>query len=64
MSSKLTHREIQVAELVADGYINKQIADELHISPATVKSHMQNIYRKLKVKNKIGLMNKMKEINN
>jgi len=60
--SKLTHREIQVAELVCEGHINKQIANELHISPATVKSHMQNIYRKLKVKNKIGLMNKMKEM--
>jgi len=60
--SKLTHREIQVAELVCEGYINKMIANKLHISPATVKSHMQNIYRKLKVKDKIGLMNKMKEI--
>ena len=62
MSSKSTHREIQVSGLVCEGYTNKEIANRLHISPATVKSHMQNIYRKLKIKNKIGLMNKMKKM--
>ena len=43
----LTEREIQVLKLIADGNANKQIADELSISEATVKSRITNILSKL-----------------
>ena len=43
----LTEREIDVLKLVAAGNANKQIADQLSIGEATVKSHISNILSKL-----------------
>jgi predicted ATPase/DNA-binding CsgD family transcriptional regulator len=45
--SSLTHREHQVATLVASGRSNKAIADELSISPTTAARHVANIMAKL-----------------
>jgi DNA-binding NarL/FixJ family response regulator len=44
---ELTRREIDVLRLIADGNGNKQIADQLSIGEATVKSHVTNILSKL-----------------
>jgi DNA-binding NarL/FixJ family response regulator len=44
---ELTEREIDVLRLVATGNANKQIADQLSIGEATVKSHVSNILDKL-----------------
>lgn len=46
---ELTPREIEVLRLVARGLTNPQIADELVLSPTTVKTHIQNILQKLGV---------------
>jgi DNA-binding NarL/FixJ family response regulator len=46
---KLTDRELEVLELVAGGSSNSQIAAQLHISQATVKSHLIHIFGKLGV---------------
>jgi DNA-binding CsgD family transcriptional regulator/Tfp pilus assembly protein PilF len=43
----LTHREEEVASLVAQGLTNRQIASELHLSERTVENHVSNILRKL-----------------
>lgn len=43
----LTEREIDILRLIAAGNANKQIADRLSISEATVKSHITNILSKL-----------------
>ena len=51
----LTARELEVLQLVACGYINKQIADRLSISLHTVISHRKNITRKLQIKTVAGL---------
>jgi ATP/maltotriose-dependent transcriptional regulator MalT len=45
----LTERELQIAMLVADGLVNKEIADRLRISEWTVCTHMRRIYSKLGV---------------
>jgi len=51
----LTSRELEVLQLVACGFINKQIADKLTISLHTVISHRKNITRKLQIKTVAGL---------
>lgn len=45
----LTRREIDVLELVARGHTNREVADRLSISEATVKTHLLHIYAKLAV---------------
>ncbi len=49
-TAALRAREIQIINLIRVGKTNQVIADELFISPLTVKNHVQNILRKLKVK--------------
>jgi DNA-binding NarL/FixJ family response regulator len=49
----LSKREIQILRLVADGKENKEIAQELFISPQTVKNHISNILAKLQIENRI-----------
>lgn len=45
----LTDREREVLALTADGLSGPEIAARLHLSPTTVKTHLQNVYRKLEV---------------
>lgn len=47
--NKLTDRETEVLELIAEGMLNKEIAKKLYISEKTVKNHVSNIFKKLKV---------------
>jgi DNA-binding NarL/FixJ family response regulator len=47
MDDELTEREVDVLKLVAAGNANKQIADQLSIGEATVKSHVSSILSKL-----------------
>ncbi|THK35366.1 response regulator transcription factor [Ensifer sp. MPMI2T] len=48
----LTTREIQILDLVCMGTQNKIIADRLGLSENTVKVHVRNIYKKMKVRNR------------
>jgi DNA-binding NarL/FixJ family response regulator len=48
----LSRRELEVAALVARGRSNRQIADDLTLSPATVKTHVARILRKLSAANR------------
>lgn len=52
-SKQLTNRELEVLELLALGFSNESIAKKLFISIHTVKAHLENIYRKLNVCNKV-----------
>lgn len=49
---KLSQREIEVLRLVAQGLGNKEIADRLHLSEHTVKSHLRNILDKLHLRSR------------
>jgi DNA-binding CsgD family transcriptional regulator len=49
----LTRREREILDLIADGFSNQQIADELFISPHTVKTHLHNIFKKINVKRRL-----------
>jgi DNA-binding NarL/FixJ family response regulator len=46
-SVRMTNREREVVELIAEGLSNKQIAGRLHLAVDTVKSHVHNILEKL-----------------
>ena len=48
----LSPREIEVLTLIADGKTNKEIAQQLIVSPGTIKAHTSSIYRKLDVANR------------
>jgi len=52
----LTPRERQIAEQICQGLGNCGIAKNLRIRPGTVKTHTRNIYRKVRVKNKIAML--------
>ena len=43
----LTERELEVLQLIVNGYSNAQIAEELYITVGTVKTHVRNILNKL-----------------
>ena len=47
MKGALTRRELEILRLVATGASTKTAADTLHVSPATVRNHIQNILAKL-----------------
>jgi DNA-binding CsgD family transcriptional regulator len=47
----ISHRELEVFALVAEGYTNKEVAEILHIKHQSVKNHMHNFFKKLGVKN-------------
>lgn len=51
--SPLTQREKEILTLVAKGNSNSQIADKLFVREVTVKTHLNSIYRKLKVDNRV-----------
>jgi DNA-binding CsgD family transcriptional regulator len=46
-SGPLSSRELEIADLVAGGLTNREIADRLYISPRTVESHVEHIKAKL-----------------
>lgn len=54
-NSELTRRETEVLRLVAKGYMNKEIAEELFVSTHTVISHRKNITEKTGIKSASGL---------
>lgn len=51
----LSEREKEVAILLKNGHTYKYIAKELNITPRTVKAHASHIYKKLSVKDRVGL---------
>jgi DNA-binding NarL/FixJ family response regulator len=57
--AKLTYREIQILNLLSEGYTAKEIGRELFISPQTVKTYQSNVYAKMCVNNGICCSNRV-----
>jgi DNA-binding NarL/FixJ family response regulator len=58
-STRMTKREKQVIALIADGSTNKEIAQNLHLSTYTVKSHVHNILEKLALNTRVQIANQV-----
>jgi DNA-binding CsgD family transcriptional regulator len=54
-AAALNPQEHKVAERVADGLTNEEIAGALRMSPKTVETHLTHIYRKLEVRSRVEL---------
>ncbi|MFC1552051.1 LuxR C-terminal-related transcriptional regulator [Candidatus Latescibacterota bacterium] len=54
-SVRMTNREREVVALIADGMTNKEIAQKLHLSPYTVKSHVHNILEKMALNTRVQI---------
>jgi DNA-binding NarL/FixJ family response regulator len=54
-SAQLTPTEDKIAALVADGFRNREIADTLFVSVATVEAHLTRTYRKLGLRSRTEL---------
>jgi DNA-binding NarL/FixJ family response regulator len=58
----LTVREREIARLVMSGLKNKSIAGQLQLCEGTVKIHLHNIYRKLGIRNRMGLLTQSQQL--
>ncbi len=55
ITSRLTPREIEVAQMIAKGLPNKAVADRLRISEGTAKVHLHHVYAKLGLVGRMAL---------
>ena len=60
LSQRLTAREQDTARLVMLGMPDKEIARELQISTTTVRTHLENAFRKVGVNNRAALVHKLR----
>ncbi|MDX6619169.1 MAG: hypothetical protein QOK36_1555, partial [Gaiellales bacterium] len=51
----MTKSELAVAQLVANGLTNREIADRLFVSPHTVNTHLRHVFAKLQVNSRVDL---------
>ncbi len=54
-AKRLSSRELEVARLAATGLTCKEVADRLYLSTNTVKTHLEHVYVKLGIKNRVQL---------
>jgi DNA-binding NarL/FixJ family response regulator len=57
----LTPREIEIAQMIAGGFSNREVGQKLFISEGTVKTHLHTIYEKLGIKSRLQLANYAQE---
>lgn len=53
LTASITRRELEILQLVADGFSNKEIGKKLFITEGTVKNHVHNALEKLHVENRV-----------
>src|SRR5215203_4783972 len=63
LEDPLSERELEVLTLLASGRTNAEIAKDLFVALGTVKSHVNNIYRKLDARNRAEAVTQARELN-
>ncbi len=58
----LSRREVEVLQLLSQGYSNQEIADKLFVSLNTIKTHISKIYQKLNAKRRTQAIQKAREL--
>ena len=56
LKETLSERELEIFQEIIHGHPNQEIADRLFIEKSTLKTHINNMYRKLKIQNREELM--------
>jgi DNA-binding CsgD family transcriptional regulator len=51
----MTDSELAVAKLVASGLTNREVAEQLFVSPHTVSSHLRSVFAKLGINSRLAL---------
>ena len=62
-ATQLTSRELDILQLVAAGYSNREIAHQLVLGVETIKWYLKSIYKKLDVHNRVTAVQRAKDIN-
>jgi LuxR family maltose regulon positive regulatory protein len=62
LPERLSAREVEVLHLVADGLKNQEIGDKLYITRGTVRIHLNTIYGKLGVQNRVQAISRGREV--
>jgi DNA-binding CsgD family transcriptional regulator len=52
---QLTAQEVHIAQLVAEGHTNRDVAGQLFLSPRTIEFHLRNVFRKLGISSRTEL---------
>jgi len=55
LSKKLTSREVRILKLYANGFSVKEITEILNVAEGTVRTHIRNIFAKVKIDNKADI---------
>jgi LuxR family maltose regulon positive regulatory protein len=63
LTEALSERELEVLQLIAAGKSNRRIASELFVSVGTVKTHINNVYRKLDAHSRTQALARARELN-
>jgi DNA-binding NarL/FixJ family response regulator len=58
----LTRKELEVLNCIAEGMRNQEIAERLFNSEETIKKHINNMFQKMYVKNRLSLVNRAREV--
>lgn len=60
LPTPLTEREFEILTCILEGLTNKQIADKLHLSTNTIKTHLSNLYSKLGANSRTTAISKLR----
>ena len=63
LTEPLSQKELKTLQLLISGLSNKEIAEQLFVSPNTVKTHLRNVYDKMQVNNRTQAIVRARELN-